>query len=122
MPLKPKGLALTLKLIRIAYLVSIVSLLASGLLIYINRKTLGAWETESFQSVFVWFSALFVMWTMMISIPILLIISMYQVTKGKFKWHHIKKEVILLLITFGAIFLMLLLLAYLPNYNIVASF
>jgi hypothetical protein len=108
MLLKSDSISMLLKLVKLAYLVSLVGLLISGLLIYINRKNLGAWNTESLASIFVWYTFLFVMWTIIISIPILLIISMYQVIKGRFNWSLIKKEIILLLMIFVTIIIIYL--------------
>src|SRR5688572_25912277 len=82
-------------IVRIALSISTCSILLSSILVLLFGKINGDNYNENY-IIFIWFAALYTMWTLFCCLPILLSIALYKKFTNKEVWTSIKKESILL--------------------------
>ncbi|MNK40816.1 hypothetical protein D3C87_594690 [compost metagenome] len=85
------------KITRILLIVSLVSLVFSSLFLAIYGE-INELTFNNFTSIFIWYSLMYTMWIIFLSIPILIIISLWRKVNNDVVWTYIKKEAILSLI------------------------
>jgi len=85
------------KITRILLIISLVSLVLTSLFLAIYGE-INELTFNNFTSIFIWYSLMYTMWIIFLSIPILIIISLWRKVNNDIIWTYIKKEVILSLI------------------------
>ncbi len=100
-------------IIKIALIISLVSLIFSTLFLIIYGE-INELNINNFTSIFIWYSLMYTMWTTFISTLALIIISLLRKINNQKVWSYIKSETILLLIVIG--FTALIILFYHHQY------